>query len=148
MKIIITTITTLVLACTSAMAQTKPLDMDIRGRGCHGGSGMCSTSTSGGATNASMKNFNIKKLTSKSMVIEIETNKLSVEDQRMFFGKEYANIAADEELFFIQEQDFVFDINTLLYLELDPAFRLLKRGTYPIEITNDKVKVTVMLSSQ
>lgn len=148
MKLILIVLTTFVLYCPHARAQTKTMNIDIRGRGCNGGSGLCSTSTSGGSTNANMKNFNIQKLTSKSMVIEIETSKLTIEDQKMFFGKEYSNIAADEQVFFIQEQDFIFDINTLLYLELDPAFRLLKRGTYPIEIAGDKVKITVMLSAQ
>lgn len=147
MKTIIATITTLILFCTSAISQTKSLDMDIRGRSCAGGSGLCSTAPTTGTNTSNMKNFNIQKLTSKSMVIEIETSKLTVEDQRMFFGKEYSNISADEQLFFIQEQDFIFDINTLLYLELDPAFRLLKRGTYPLEIISNKVKVTVVLSA-
>ncbi|HLP63207.1 hypothetical protein [Flavobacterium sp.] len=94
-----------------------------------------------------MKIFNITKLTSKSMVIEIEVSKLTTQEQKSFFGKEYAMIASSEELFFIQEQDFIFDINTLLYLELDPAYRLLKRGTYPIEIVNDTVLVAVTLSA-
>lgn len=148
MKLLLIVMTAFVLYSPHLEAQTKTLDIDIRGRSCNGGSGLCTTSTSGGATNINMKKFSIRKLTSKSMEIEIETAQLSIEDQRTFFGKEYTNIAADEQLFFIQEQDFIFDINTLLYLELDPAFRLLKRGTYPIELVNDKVKVTVILSTQ
>lgn len=149
MKIIITIATSLILYCSSAIAQTKSLDMDIRGRSCSGGSGVCSTGTSGlRQNNTNMKNFNITKLTSKSMVIEIQVTNLTIEEQHIFFGKPYQNLLADEQLFFIQEQDFVFDINTLLYLELDPAYRLLKRGTYPIEIVNDTVLVTVNLAAQ
>jgi hypothetical protein len=147
MKIIILITTSLILYCSSAIAQTKPLDMDIRGRGCNGGSGLCSTTITG-SKQSNMKNFNITKLTSKSMVIEIEASKLTIEEQNIFFGKSYAQVLADEQLLFIQEQDFVFDINTLLYLELDPAYRVLKRGSYPIEIVNDTILVSVTLTSQ
>jgi hypothetical protein len=147
MKIIVIIATTLILYSSSVLAQTKPVGIDIRGRDCNGGSGLCSIGITQAKLN-SMKNFKITKLTSKSMVIEIETTKLNAEEQKVFFGKEYANISDNEQLIFIQEQDFIFDINTLLYLELDPAYRLLKRGTYPIEIVNDTVLVTVALSAQ
>lgn len=146
MKIILLIATSLILYCSSAVAQKKPVGIDIRGRDCNGGSGLCSIGTSSSKL-SNMKNFNITKLTSKSMVIEIEASKLTIEEQNIFFGKTYAQVLADEQLFFIQEQDFIFDINTLLYLELDPAYRLLKRGTYPIEIVNDTVLVTVSLSA-
>jgi hypothetical protein len=145
MKILLLIATSLILYCSSAVAQSKPLNMDIRGRSCNGGSGLCSITI--GSKQTGMKNFNITKLTSKSMVIEIEASKLTLEEQKVFFGKTYAQVLTDEDLFFIQEQDFIFDINTLLYLELDPAYRLLKRGTYPIEIVNDTVLVTVSLSA-
>lgn len=147
MKIVILIVTSLILYCSAAIAQTKSLDMDIRGRGCNGGSGLCSIGTIG-SKQSNMKNFNITKLTSKSMVIEVEVTKLTLEEQNIFFGKSYAQVLADEQLLFIQEQDFVFDINTLLYLELDPAYRVLKRGSYPIEIVNDTILVSVVLSSQ
>lgn len=146
MKIIIIITTSLILYCSSAIGQTKPTGIDIRGRDCNGGSGICSTSTTSGKM-TSMKIFNITKLNSKSMIIEIEASKLTIEEQNVFFGKTYAEVLADEQLLFIQEQDFIFDINTLLYLELDPAYRLLKRGTYPIEIVNDTVIVTITLSA-
>jgi hypothetical protein len=146
MKIIILIAVTLILHCSLAFAQTKSLDMDIRGRGCNGGSGLCSIGGIG-SKQTNMKNFNITKLSSKSMVIEIEASKLTLEEQNIFFGKSYAQVLADEQLLFIQEQDFVFDINTLLYLELDPAYRVLKRGTYPIEIVNDTILVSVTLTS-
>jgi hypothetical protein len=147
MKIIIIIATSLILYCSSTIAQTKPLEVDIRGRGCNGGSGVCTTGSTGlRQTNTNMKNFNITKLTSKSMVIEIELSKLNSEEQKVFLGKEYSTAINQEELFFIQEQDFIFDINTLLYLELDPAYRLLKRGTYPLQIVNDSALVTIELS--
>ena len=129
-----------------SMGQNKQLKIDIRGRDCDGGTGLCSIFISTSVSNTSnMKNYNVIKLSSKSIIIEIQTANLSIEDQKLFFGKEYSNINADESLVFLQDKDFVFDINTILYLELDPGYRLLKRGSYPLEIVNGKVQVTLSL---
>jgi hypothetical protein len=74
-----------------------------------------------------MSNFTIKKQTDTSMIIEIVTTKLTIEEQIQFFGKEYSKLNAKEELLFIQDSDFIFDFNTLLYFELDTRCRLLKK---------------------
>ena len=63
MKIIIIIATSLILYCSSAVAQTKTLTVDIRGRGCNGGSGLCSIGVTG-AKQTNMKNFNITKILS------------------------------------------------------------------------------------
>ncbi|MBL7886285.1 MAG: hypothetical protein JNJ52_06025 [Flavobacterium sp.] len=147
MKIIVLIIAAFTLYCAPVIAQTKSIGLDIRGRDCGGGSGLCSIGSTG-SKQSNMKNFNITKLSSKSMVIEIEASKLTLEEQNIFFGKSYAQVLTDEQLLFFQEQDFVFDINTLLYLELDPAYRVLKRGTYPIEIVNDTILVSLTLTTQ
>lgn len=82
------------------------------------------------------------------MLLQIETNKLSVEEQELFFGKEYTKIAPNETLEFIQDEDFIFEKDTLLYLEIDTKYHLLKKGNYPIEFTKDKVAVTLTLSEK
>ena len=146
MKIIVILTIALLLSISVALAQTtKSLQIDIRGRDCLGGSGLCSTAPQG-LNKANMKNFTIIKQTTASMLIEIDINALTIEDQRLFFGKEFSKIVPDEEIVFIQDEDFIFDINTLLYLELDPGYRLLKRGSYPIEIRNNIVHVSLSLS--
>lgn len=80
------------------------------------------------------------------MLLQIEPSKLTVEEQLLFFGKEYAKISPNETLEFIQDEDFIFDENTLLYLGFDTKYSLLKKGHYPLEITKDKVTVTLSLS--
>jgi hypothetical protein len=93
-----------------------------------------------------MKNYTIKKQTTTSMIIEMETNKLSIEDQKRIFGKNLKHVAIDETLKFIVEEDFIFDIDTLIYNDLDPRFRLLQKGTYPLEINHGKVMIFMTLS--
>lgn len=80
------------------------------------------------------------------MIIEMETKKLSVEDQERIFGKNLKHIAIDETLKFILEEDFIFEIDTLIYHDLDPGFRLLQKGTYPLEFSHGKVMILMTLS--
>lgn len=128
-----------------AQTETKTLELDIRGRSCIGGLGVCST-TAPELYKTSMKNFNVTKQSSNTLLLQIETDKLSAEEQKLFFGKEYAKIAPNEVLEFIQDEDFIFDTDTLLYLGFDVKYRLLKKGKYPIEFIKDKVAVTLTLS--
>jgi hypothetical protein len=92
-----------------------------------------------------MENYTITKQTSTSMIIEMETANLTITDQKRMFGKEFDCVAIDETLAFIQKEDYIFDINTLLYLGLDPGFRLLEKGTYPLEIHNTKILISITL---
>lgn len=128
-----------------AQTEAKTLELDIRGRSCIGGLGICSAMAS--ETNkTSMKNFNVIKQSSNSLLIQIEISKLTVEDQKLFFGKEYAKITPEETLEFIQDEDFVFEVNTLLYLEMNTKYPVLKKGKYPVKFSKDMVMVTLTLS--
>ena len=93
-----------------------------------------------------MENYTIKKQSTTSMIIELETANLNIDNQKKMLGKEFKQVAIDETLTFIQEDDFIFDINTLLSIGLDPGFRLLKKGTYPLVINHGKVQISVTLS--
>lgn len=128
-----------------AQTEAKVIELDIRGRSCIGGLGICSELSS--ETNkTTMKNFNVAKQSFNSLLIQIEISKLSAEEQKLFFGKEYAKITPNEALEFIQDEDFKFDMNTLLYLEMDTKYSILKKGKYPVQFSKDTVKVTLTLS--
>jgi hypothetical protein len=86
------------------------------------------------------------KLDFNKMSFEIDPINLAIEDQIRFFGKEYRELKPTDEIVFIQENDFIFDLDTLIYLDLDLAYGLLKKGTYPVTIEKEKVKVTFTLS--
>ena len=125
-------------------AQTQ-IALDIRGIGCNGGSGLCNPDRTL-SNKSTMNMYTTTKIDFNKMSFEIEPKNLTVEDQVRFLGKEYRNLKPDETVLFLQENDFVFDIDTLIYLDLDVAYRLLKRGSYPVTIEKDKVKVTFTLS--
>jgi hypothetical protein len=93
-----------------------------------------------------MQNYTIIKQTTTSMIIEMEAQKLSVEDQKRIFGKNLKHAAIDETLKFILQEDFIFDIDTLIYHDLDPGFRLLQKGTYPLEMNQGKIMIFMTLS--
>lgn len=145
-KIVISVATLLVSMLVSAQATSKALQIDIRGRDCSGGSGLCSVTPPDSLKKSTMKTYNIIKVTSKSMIIEVESSKLSIDDQKYLFGKELSKITPNEELVFVQDQDYIFDIDTMIYLEMDIGFRMIKRGSYPLHIVEDKVQVAIDLS--
>lgn len=131
----------------SVNSSAQQLALDIRGNNCLGGSGLCNKDRNP-PKDSTMKIFIAKKLDFNKMSFEIEPKNLSVEDQIRFLGKEYHQLKPTDEIMFIQENDFVFDLDTLIYLDLDLAYGLLKKGTYPVTIDKDKVKVTFTLSFQ
>lgn len=145
---IITTLATLLFAlAASAQSPPKTIEIDIRGRSCAGGSGICSSNTILNK-NTEMKLYNTIKVSETEIIFEIDNQKLSAEDQEMFFGKEFSKITPSETLVFIQEQDYLFDTVTLRYLDLDINHPLMKRGTYPITIKDNKVQVAITLSKK
>ncbi len=93
-----------------------------------------------------MENYTVKKLASDSILIELEAAKVNSHREAKILGFEFKKLTIDESLIFIQEEDFIFDINTLLYLDIDPGFRLLKKGSYPLKLTQGKVQIIVTLS--
>ncbi len=136
--------TSLLLASAIGSAQTE-LALDVRGTFCRGGSGICNEDRNP-SKDSNMKMYTSTKLDFNKMSFEIEPNKLSIEEQIIFFGKEYRELKPTDEIMFIQENDFIFDLDTLIYLDLDYNYGLLKKGTYPVTVEKDKVKVIFTLS--
>jgi hypothetical protein len=93
-----------------------------------------------------MRKFNYTKITSRDLILEVDINNLSKEEQVSMFGKTYTSETRTENAAFVQQEDFIFEINIMLYLELDPAFCLLKKGIYPLRFRDEKVQVLLSLS--
>lgn len=129
----------------STPSDDKMLVMDIRGTKCNGGLGRCDPDQKT-SNNANMNIYTAKKLDFNKISLEIDPQNLSSEDQIFLLGKEFRTIASGEELKFLQNDDFIFDIDTLIYLDIDLSYRLLSRGYYPVTIERDKIKVTLTLS--
>jgi hypothetical protein len=93
-----------------------------------------------------MLKFNYTKITSTDLLLEVDLNKLSKEEQVLIFGNNNTLETRMENASFVQDEDFIFEINLMLYMELDPAYSLLKKGTYPLQFRDEKVQVFLSLS--
>ncbi len=93
-----------------------------------------------------MTKFNYTKITSTDLILEVDINNLSKEEQVLMFGSNYSIETRMENASFVQDEDFIFEINMMLYMELDPAYCLLKKGTYPLRFRDEKVQVLLSLS--
>lgn len=145
MKKIIITITILLLSMLS-FAQTEEtiLYANIRGRDCHGGSGLCSIKLR--ETNKISHTYtSVSKLSINTILLELNLNDLSIEEQISHFGKELSKINSSNTAEFIQDYDFILNEKMLLYLDIDTKYCLVKKGKYPIEISNDKVQIIIKL---
>ena len=111
--------TSLLLVSAIGSAQAE-LALDVGGTFCRGGSGICNEDRNP-SKDSNMKMYTSTKLDFNKMSFEIEPNKLSIEEQIIFFGKEYRELKPTDEIMFIQENDFIFDLDTLIYLDLDLA---------------------------
>jgi len=148
-KLIITMTALIMSFFGSAQTEGKTAQANFNGKRCDIGRGLCnldSLSTSNRST--TMKAIKTYKKSENTMVIEMDVMNLSKEDQNKFFGKEYSKITSDEKLYFIQDEDYVFDLDTLLYLDFDYHYKYLKKGNYPLEIKDDKIYVTLTLTKQ
>lgn len=146
---IILTLTTFLLSLFSAAQTTgRIVEGNFNGRNCISNRGLCDIDSTLTANRSNMKIFNTYKQSANTMVIELETSKLSTDDQVKFFGKEYSKMTPNETLTFVQDDDFTFDVDTLIYLGFDVNYKFLKKGTYPLVIVKDKILVTLTLSKQ
>jgi len=140
----ITTIVFLLLSVTSfAQTQTKILTVDIRGVGCHGGSGLCSIMSENNKENSN--SIVITKQSFNTIFLIIDVKKLSIEEQNNCFGKEYAKISSSDILQFTQDGDFVFNEKILISLGIESKYNTIKKGSYPYTINKDIIHVKMAL---
>lgn len=127
--------------------EEKFLYADIRGRDCYGGSGLCSVMPT--ETNkTTLKNIKIVKQSPNTILLEFETDALSIEEQKLHFGKELSKAIPNEHLFFTQDTDFIFDNNLLVFLNIEPKYNYIKKNKYPLEIQKDKLQITFILTQK
>jgi hypothetical protein len=144
-----TIITILILLCTSLNAQNteKSLEVDIRGRECKGGVGLCTIETSTNK-NSDIEKFYLLKISETELQLTIKTNALTIEDQKFLFGKEIKTITEIEKFYFNQDYDFELNSETIKLLELTYKNPTIKKGIYPIKLMNDKAIVVLKIFSK
>ncbi|MBP9849686.1 MAG: hypothetical protein KBC58_09645 [Flavobacterium sp.] len=148
-KLMITMVFVLLSMPSFAQNETKNylasevLQADIRGVGCHGGSGLCAISSE--FNKANTDTIMIMKESLNTIFLVINASKLSIEEQINYLGKEYVKITSNDQLLFIQDGDFVFDEKTLISLGIASKYTTLKKGSYPGVINKDKIQIRMTL---
>jgi hypothetical protein len=139
----------LVLFCTILNAQnvTNNLEIDIRGRECKGGVGLCTIETSTNK-NTSTEKFYLLKVSETELQLTIKTDALTVEDQKFLFGKEIKTISDVEKFYFNQDYDFELNTETINLLKLTTKNPTIKSGLYPIKLVDNRAIILLKLFSK
>ena len=113
------------------------------GRTCSGGLGFCGVSSDPSISNKTNTASNVTayKKDETTLVLVFIKNSLTETEESSILGKPFANCSVADNLVFKQEQDLVLNNEFLLSLGFKNTTRVVKQGTYPITISNDKISV-------
>lgn len=141
-------ITTIILILFSTIINAQntenPLEIDIRGRECKGGVGLCTIETNTNKS-SSIEKFYLLKISETELQLTIKMNALTLEDQKFLFGKEIKTISEIEKFFFNQDYDFELNPETIKLLNLSSKNPTIKKGIYPIKIMEDRAIIVLEL---
>jgi hypothetical protein len=139
----------LVLFCTVLNAQNteNKLEIDIRGRECKGGVGLCTIETSTNK-NSSTEKFYLLKISETELQLTIKTDALTIEDQKFLFGKEIKTISDIEKFYFTQDYDFELNSDTINLLKITSKNPTIKSGIYPIKLVENRAIILLKLFSK
>lgn len=139
----------LILFCAILNAQnaTNNLEIDIRGRECKGGVGLCTIETSTNK-NTSTEKFYLLKISETELQLTIKTDALTIEDQKFLFGKEIKTISEIEKFYFTQDYDFELNSDTINLLKITSKNPTIKSGIYPIKLIENRATILLKLFSK
>lgn len=141
---IITIIIILFCAVINAQNTENKLEIDIRGRECKGGVGLCTIETNTEKTSNTEK-FYLLKISETELQLTIKTDALTVEEQKFLFGKEIKTISEIEKFYFNQDYDFELNIETIKLLHINLEKPTIKKGIYPIKLSDNKAIIILKL---
>lgn len=147
MKSLLTTIILCFCTISNAQNDTNKLEIDIRGRECKGGVGLCTIETSTNK-NTSAEKFFLLKISESELQLTIKIDALTIEDQKFLFGKEIKTISEFEKFFFNQDYDFELNYETIKLLNLNIKNPIIKSGIYPIKLVDNKAIILLKLTSK
>lgn len=139
----------LILFCAILNAQNieSKLEIDIRGRECKGGVGLCTIETSTNK-NTNTEKFYLLKISETELQLTIKTDALTIEDQKFLFGKEIKTISDIEKFYFNQDYDFELSDETINLLKLTSKNPTIKSGLYPIKLVDNRAIILLKLFSK
>lgn len=114
------------------------------GSDCSSGRGACSFTVS---AESKKSERNTKKVSDRSITLELNRVLLTPEDQIRIAGKLFSTIKDGEHPQFIQQEALNVDSASLRNLDINATYNTIQPGNYPMQITKDKVTIVFTLSS-
>ena len=145
MKIKFLIIILFILPLFAQSQQTLNISADIRGHACGGGFGLCSHSKIVERSNSS---FLATKKAENVVTFTFDMASLTPQNQQSMVGREFAKIVQNEKIDFQQGADLELDAATFAKLGFDAKYAIIKKGSYPMEISRDKVVVSFTVSEK
>lgn len=139
---------TLLVLPVLAIAQTQlKIAADIRGRGCSGGLGLCSVSSTASLQKSTQTSPTTAiKQSETEITMEINYTLFSDTMQINLAGNLFSRIAIGTKLYFTQDEDLILDNDSLLVLGINPKFKYIKKGIYPMFLNKDTVTISIVLT--
>lgn len=143
MKLRVYTLTILaILGVNLSQSQTRvPIEVDLRGRDCNGGRGIC------GISKISDPNTHIslEKTAVNTFILTMSRTDMTFIEEAGIAGKLLTEFQSVFPTIFIQNENFIFGNDVLKALGIDGKYNLLKKGNYPMSIDESEVKITLVL---
>lgn len=113
------------------------------GRECFGKSPTCVDTKSSTNNNEKMSFI---KTGENQLQLRVQKNTLSEMEQQSIVGNTFDNLDSKSNLVFFQELDLVLDSQLLVENNLNPDYNTVKSGSYPLEIVENEVIITLSLT--
>jgi hypothetical protein len=123
-----------------AQAQTFYANMDIRGRDCNGGLGICTPVSISNSQLTGLKAI-ASKVSSNQMLITITNASLATNEQLSLYGKLLTSVSPSDELYLKLESDMVIDDNSLKSIDIDVVNNTIPAGDYILTIVNGTTRI-------
>lgn len=81
----------------------------------------------------------------RNLNMVIKRNSISLEMEILIAGKAFSEFKEDEIVYFYKKEDYIFNKLTLEELNLDVKYPKVKKGKYPITISDDKISILFIL---
>jgi len=135
----------LMLVTLMANAQTEKTTTTDYGimRDCFGGFGQCSAPND--TINKSQTGRRFSKINNNSFILEIDRVNITEDEELYLAGKKLSMLDENERPVFSQHEDIILSDETLRQFGVDSKYKLLKKGSYPTIITEEKVIITITL---
>lgn len=145
--------TKLIIICSFfisiSFAQTQKLSVDMErgsGQDCFGARANCSFSVNKNSSlQKSQEKYLAYSLDEKTLVLEVNANNLTLSEQEKLANVSFDQINAKEPNFFMMDEYFVIDKETLWQLNISPAYNTIAIGQYPMYKKDHQLTIIIPL---